>query len=98
MLERVSKAEIAYSLQSGGTFGTIDELIQSGLLPEDIKSSESTGYDYAIDIRDDRKDYSATATPAVYGKTGKMSFHLRTSEQGLPHVSGKDTRGKILKM
>jgi hypothetical protein len=77
MLERVSKAQLAHSLQNGGLFADMETLIGGGLLPDDIKTSASTGYNYAIIVTDDRKQYRATATPAEYGKSGKLSFLLK---------------------
>lgn len=96
MLERLAKAQIAFSAENPGTFGEIRRLIELGYLPADITSSESTGYNYELHLTDDRKNYYATATPAVYGKTGKNSYILVPSEKGPPVVSGRDNKGKPL--
>lgn len=96
MLERVSKAQVAHSLQNNGLFADMATLVTSGLLPDDIRSSESTGYNYAIDVAADRKSYSASALPASYGKSGKQSFVLKLDAKGIAHVSGKDNGGKPL--
>jgi hypothetical protein len=96
MLERVSKAELAHSLQNGGTFADMDTLVAAGLLPDDIKTSESTGYDYMIVIAPDKIKYSASATPAMYGRSGKISFGLRLDAKGIPHILSKDNGGKPL--
>ena len=94
MLERVSKAQLVHSLQNGGLFTDRETLISEGFLPEDIRTSESTGYDYAVNVAQDKKKYSATATPAVYNKTGKLSFLLLLDAKNMPHVSSKDNGGK----
>ena len=96
MLERISKAQLAYSLQHGGDYAGIDALIDAGLLPDDAKTSESTGYSYKIDLLSQNKRYTAAATPAVYGKTGRLSFLLRQDEKGVSRVSSKDNGGKPL--
>ena len=96
MLERVSKAELVHSLQNGGLFTDMATLIAAGLLPDDIKTSESTGYNYSIELASDKKKYSATATPAVYNKSGKQSYLLVLDSKNIPHVSGKDIGGKAL--
>jgi hypothetical protein len=96
MLERISKAELAHSLQNGGTFADMETLVAAGLLPDDIRSSESTGYNYSIDVVPDKIKYSAVATPAVYGKSGKLSFALVLDQKGLPHMISKDNGGKPL--
>jgi len=96
MLERVTKAELVYSLKNGGTFADLDTLISGGLLPDDIRTSESTGYNYTVAPSPDKKKYSATATPAVYGKSGKLSFALTLDAKNIPHMSSKDNGGKPL--
>lgn len=93
MLERISKAQLVHSLQNGGLFADMETLITAGLLPEDVKTSDSTGYNYAINLASDKKKYSATATPAVYNKSGKQSFLLLLDAKSIPHVTGKDNGG-----
>src|SRR5207247_2157846 len=44
MLDRIAKAELAHSLQNGGTYADMPTLITAGLLPDDIKTPDSTGY------------------------------------------------------
>lgn len=94
MLERISKAQLAHSLQNGGLFADMQTLIGSGLLPHDIKTSDSTGYNYAIDLAADKKKHSASATPAQYAKSGKLSFLLTLDGKGISRVSSKDNGGK----
>jgi hypothetical protein len=97
MLERVSKAQLAHSMQNNGEYTDIATLIGAGYLPDDIRTSESTGYDYVVTLSPDRKRFFATATPAVYGKTGKLSFLLEPDAKGSGRVTSKDTGGKPLK-
>ena len=96
MLERISKAQLAYSLQHGGNYTGLDGLIEAGLLPADAKTSESTGYNYSIDLLSQNKRYTAAATPVVYGKTGRLSFLLRQDEKGVWRVSSRENGGKQL--
>lgn len=74
MLERIAKAQAIYSLRAQGAFADMQTLVAQGLLAADVQSSESTGYRYTISPSADKKKYFATAEPAVYGKTGKLSF------------------------
>ena len=97
MLERISKAELAYSLTNNGAFADINALVDANLLADDVKTSASTGYDYSIDLSGDKKQYSAGATPAQYGNTGKRSFLLTPDKTGTSRISGKDNGGKPLK-
>ena len=96
MLDRISKAQIAFSSQNQGKFGEIPALIDAGFLPKDVLTSESTGYLYAVKLTDDRSKYSATAVPAEYGKTGTLSFLVRLSDAKAPLLSAKDMHGKPL--
>lgn len=96
MLDRISKAQIAFSSQNQGKFGEIPALIDAGFLPKDVLTSESTGYLYAVKLTNDRSKYSATAVPAEYGKTGTLSFLVRLSEAKAPLLSAKDMHGKPL--
>ena len=97
MLERVSKAQLAYSLQNNGTFAEVGKLIELGYIPNDILSSDSTGYVYRVALIDSGKSYFATATPAAYGKTGRNSYLLEPSSGGLSKVTGRDNGGKPLR-
>ena len=71
-------------------------LFVSGLLPDDVSTSDSTGYSYVINLIGDKKQYFATATPAVYGKSGKLSFLLKLDGKGISHVTSKDNGGKMM--
>ena len=94
MLDRLSKAEMAYALQNGGAYADIDALVQAGLLPDDIKTSDSTGYSYALTLSGEKKTYSATATPAEYGKSGKLSFMLALDPKSGWRITSRDNSGK----
>jgi hypothetical protein len=90
MLDRVAKAEMAFAAQNQGNYGDMNALIAAELLPADIRSSESTGYSYTVTITGDKKRYSAAATPAVYGKTGKLTFMVELDTLGQPHLVSRD--------
>ena len=90
MLDRIAKAQMAFAAQNQGKFGDMEALIAAELLPADIRSSESTGYRYSLTVTPDRKRYSAAAVPAVYGKTGKMSYAVELDGLGQPHLISRD--------
>jgi hypothetical protein len=96
MLDRIAKAELAHSLQNGGLYAGMPTLVTAGLLPDDVKTSESTGYSYDIVLTSDNKRYFATATPASYGKSGKLSFLLQLDAKGVGHLTSKNSGGKVL--
>jgi hypothetical protein len=96
MLERISKAQIAH-LAMKGSFADIPSLVSQKLLPEDVMSAVSTGYRYAVTIADDKKRYTATATPAEYGKSGRLSFVFDSDGRHIPKIVSKDNGGQPLK-
>lgn len=90
MLDRISKAELVYALQNGGVFADMPQLVLAGLLPDDAQSADSTGYKYSVKVAGDKRSYSAMAEPAIYGKTGKLTFTVELNEKKQPHLSSKD--------
>ena len=96
MLDRIAKAQMVHSLQNKGECAEIAKLIELGLLPSDVTSSETTGYNYSLKVTANRKRYSASATPAAYGKSGKFSFLLELDAEGKPRMKSVDNGGKPL--
>lgn len=90
MLDRISKAQMVHSLQNGGIFAEIPALIKAGLLPDDVTSPESTGYRYSVKLSADKKRYSASAVPAEYGKTGRLSFSVELDDKNRPKLTSAD--------
>lgn len=97
MLDRVAKAQMAFAATNQGLYGDMNALINASFLPEDIRSSESTGYIYTVTVSSDRQKYSASAVPAVYGKTGRLSFAVKLDENSQPHLTSRDEGAKKTK-
>ncbi|MDQ3800957.1 MAG: hypothetical protein M3384_16160 [Acidobacteriota bacterium] len=98
MLERITKAQTVYSLRNQGAFGDMPTLIEQGLLPIDAQSAESTGYRYTISVSPDKKKYFATAEPAVYGRSGKLSFLVEVEGANKEaRFKSQDKKGQPLK-
>jgi len=76
MLTRITLAQVAYSQQHNGQYANLAELITAGLLPKDLETTDSTGYSFHVVRAVDSKSWYATAEPAQYGRTGKLSFYL----------------------
>jgi hypothetical protein len=76
MMTRISLAQVLYSQNHNGLFGNTAELVASGVVPKDIEGTESTGYRFQINRSTDAKSWYATAEPAQYGRTGRLSFYL----------------------
>ena len=93
MLKRIVAAEFIYSSQHSGAYGDLAALARAGLVPQDLLGTDTTGYRFRVTVGQDAKTYAATAEPASYGRTGKLSFYL---DQSTP-LQSKDTGGKPLK-
>ena len=76
MLQRISVAQLVYSQQHNGMFGDLRALINAGLIPKDLESTESTGYRFHVTLSSDAKSFTAGAEPARYNRTGRLSFFL----------------------
>jgi len=89
MLTRISLAQVVYSQGHNGLFGNTAELITAGLIPKDIEGIESTGYRFQVIRAADGKSWYATAEPAQYGHTGRLSFFLDASGVRSGDAGGK---------
>ena len=97
MLDRIGKAEMVYSMKNNNKFTDLHTLIKKGYVPQDAKNSASTGYKYDVLVGTDGVTYTALATPAEYGKTGKLSFALKITRDKQPQLISKDVKGKALR-
>ncbi|HEY0006091.1 MAG TPA: hypothetical protein VGB17_15030 [Pyrinomonadaceae bacterium] len=93
MLQRIMLAEAAFSQQHNGQFADMQALIAAGYIPKDLEGTETTGYRFHISLSPDKKSYTAGAEPAVYGRTGRLSFFLDQSG-----IRSGDTGGKPLSL
>ena len=89
MMTRITLAQVAFSQQHNGQYGGLTELITAGLLPKDLEGSESTGYMFHVVRSPDGKSWYATAEPAQYGRSGKLSFYLDAKGVKSGDVGGK---------
>ena len=92
MLKRMMLIQLAYSQQHNGVFADLPTLISSGLVPKDLEGTDSTGYRFHITLGKDAKSYVVAAEPAVYGRTGRLSFSLDHTGK----IKSADTGGKPL--
>ncbi|MFL6373353.1 MAG: hypothetical protein ACJ73D_01680 [Pyrinomonadaceae bacterium] len=97
MLDRIAKAEMVQAAQNNGQYSDLNALVAAGLLPADVKTNTSTGYNYEVLIAADKKSYSATAYPSQYSKTGKLSFLVELDAKGASHLTSRDNGGKPVK-
>ena len=88
MLQAIVGAEILYSRKFAKN-ASLAELIRMGGVPKDIEDGETSGYKFTLTVSADAKSFFATASPVIYGKTGKLSFY--TDINGL---HGEDLKGQ----
>jgi hypothetical protein len=89
MLQRINLGQIAYSASHNGLYGDLPSLIAAGLVPKDIEGTESTGYRFHLKLSPNAKSYAAGAEPAVYNRTGRLSFYLDPTGIKIGDVGGK---------
>jgi len=89
MMTRISLAQVVYSQGHNGLFGNTAELIAAGLIPKDLEGTESTGYRFQVVRPVEAKSWYATAEPAEYGRTGRLSFYLDASGVRSGDAGGK---------
>ena len=97
MLNRIAKAQLVYAAQNNGTYADLQTLIDKDLLPADVKNAEIVGYKYQLNLLEDKRKYAVSATPVVYGKTGKLSFAFVSDGKKFPTVKSADNGGKPVK-
>lgn len=83
-LRAVAMAEMHYQIESGGKYGSLDELIQKGIV-NDPSQGKLTGYKFDLQVRGD--GFQATAAPENFGVTGKRSFYI--DERNVMHGADK---------
>lgn len=76
MLVNIAQKQLVYSLQHNGAYADLQTLVKEGLLPADVLTSQSTGYNFRVALSGDKKSYTAGAEPAQYGRTGLQSFYM----------------------
>lgn len=89
IFKRIALAQLAYSQQRNGQFGDLAALITAGLLPKDLEGTATTGYRFRVNVSADKKSWQATAEPAQYGRTGKLSFYMDAAGVRNGDVAGK---------
>ncbi len=96
MLTRINKAQMVYRMKNDGRFADLRTLVEKGYVPKDALGAITTGYKYDVALAEGNTLYTALATPAEYGKTGKLSFAYKVTRDKQPMMIVKDVRGKTL--
>jgi hypothetical protein len=89
MLTRISLAQLLYSQQHDGQFADLATLISLGMLPKDLEGTESTGYRFHVNAPNGGKTWNASAEPAQYGRSGRLSFYLDATGVRSSDIGGK---------
>jgi len=72
-LRAIANGEAMYMADTGGDYGTLDQLIQKRYA-NDPSSGKLTGYKFDVQVK--RGGFQVTAVPEKYGITGKRSFFV----------------------
>lgn len=90
LLRTVASAEATFQSGKGaGRYGTLDELIQEGLVSKDLLEK----YGYKIEVTASANSFEAVAIPVEYGTTGRLSYFVNESGllRGGDHAGGAAT-------
>ena len=72
-LRGIAAAEARYGVESGGEYGTLDQLIEKRYL-RDPSEGKLSGYRFEIRVKSG--GFQVTAVPIKFGVTGNRSFYL----------------------
>lgn len=72
-LRAIAAAEASYGVESGGEYGTLDQLIQRRYI-NDPSNGKLTGYRFEIQVKPG--GFQVTAVPEKFGVTGTRSFYV----------------------
>jgi Domain of unknown function (DUF4878) len=97
MLQRIAVTQLVYSQQHAGKFGDLAALILAGLVPKDLEGTETTGYRFIVSVSPDGKSWNGRAEPALYGRSGRLSFFVDQSGIRSGDVAGKPLPATPLK-
>src|ERR1044072_3611474 len=87
-LRAIASAETNYQATAGnGSFGTLQQLVDSQSLNRPIDKGESRGYKFEVRVTG-ASSYDAVATPLQYGLTGLKSYYLDSTSSAI-HVADK---------
>jgi hypothetical protein len=92
MLKRLIAVQVVYASQHNGAYGDLPGVIGMNLIDHEFAEPKEIGYNVKIAVAADGKSYIATAEPARYGHTGKLSF--RMDQTG--NIKKADNGGKPL--
>ena len=75
-LRSIDSAEASFMVESGGTYASLDELVNKGIIGDPARG-KLTGYRFEVRVKPG--GYEATAVPVQYGISGKRSFYIDES-------------------
>lgn len=93
-LQDIVKAELAYSVLNRNEFADFETLAKNKIMPLELVDPGLTGYRFRLQLSSDKKKYTVNAEPVQYGKTGKLSYLLVSSDgKSGPRVERDDKNG-----
>ena len=72
-------------------YATIDELIATEGLTDDLREGIASGYRFVVNLTPDKQVYTVVAIPVRYGRTGRLSFYADARE-----IRGADAKGLVV--
>lgn len=75
-LRAIAEAEAYFQIDSGGSYATLEQLVEKGFLTDPSKGRLTN---YRFEVRVTRNGFEATAVPMKYPITGRRSFYVDES-------------------
>jgi hypothetical protein len=76
LLKRLIAVQALYAQTHNGAFGEIKDLLTATLISPDMVDPKGSGYNFHIAVPPGGKTFVASAEPARYGHTGKLSYWM----------------------
>jgi hypothetical protein len=76
LFKRLLVVQLVYAQEHKGTLANLQDLIAANLVAKESADPKAIGYTVRVTVTPDGKGYIATAEPARYGHTGKLSFWM----------------------
>ena len=76
LFKRLLVVQLVYAQEHKGVLANLQDLIAANLVAKESADPKAIGYTVRITVAADGKGYIATAEPARYGHTGKLSFWM----------------------
>lgn len=88
LLTTLVNVELVYARSNNGFCASISELVQEGILKDNVKATQMFGYRYEVVLSADRTSFAIYAEPMNYPLTGRFSYFADPSGVQVKEIGG----------